>query len=139
MKQTIIVIAVALIILGGGVGYVLMQRNTKAPAAADQTSRSSSTLNSTEAKNGLTIVFTNNGFDKASYTVKAGSVVTVRNESNTEVEFSSGPHPTHFEDPEINMKVLGPGESGTFTPTTKGSHSFHDHIHDQYTGTLIVD
>ncbi|MDB5177846.1 MAG: hypothetical protein JWO61_229, partial [Candidatus Saccharibacteria bacterium] len=43
------------------------------------------------------------------------------------------------EDPEINMSELAPGESGTFTPTTKGSHDFHDHLHDQYTGILVVE
>jgi S-adenosylmethionine:diacylglycerol 3-amino-3-carboxypropyl transferase len=55
------------------------------------------------------------------------------------MQFSSANHPTHREDPEINMEMLAPGETGTFTPTTKGSHPFHDHINAQYTSTLVVE
>ena len=36
------------------------------------------------------------------------------------------------------MSVLAPGESGTFTAETVGTHGFHDHIDDSKTGTLVV-
>lgn len=94
----------------------------------------------TPVRGDLTIVFTDNGFEKTAYSVKAGSTIVVKNASTSkEVQFSSGAHPTHLEDPEINMGVLKPGESGSFVANTKGSHSFHDHLHDEHMGTLEVE
>jgi hypothetical protein len=54
------------------------------------------------------------------------------------LEFSSDDHPTHREHIEMNLDVLKPGESATFKPAGKGTYKFHDHLHAQYDGTLII-
>lgn len=125
--------------------WALRSRQANAPASSTTNSTQSSNQEepSTDAKTDseaetATIVFTNDGFTPNTLTVKAGTVVTVKNESSNKVQFSSDDHPTHREDPEINMKTLAPGESGTFTPTKIGTQGFHDHIDDSKVGTLIV-
>ena len=84
------------------------------------------------------ITFTNAGFDKASYIFSQGPV-TVRNESSMNLQFSSDDHPSHRDHAELNMNVLTPGESGRFTPPGAGSYGFHDHINDQFEGTLTIE
>lgn len=93
---------------------------------------------SEQPKSAVTIIFTDDGFSSATYTVRKGEVVTVTNKSSMELQFSSDNHPTHTQEPELNMDVLAPGQSGTFTPTEVGTWTFHDHINSQFTGTLKV-
>lgn len=147
-QKVIITIAVVLIVLGGGAVFFLSQNQsqdtestqpTSSPSSQGDSSSSPDTPVSSDATSGITIVFTDNGFDKASYTVKAGSTVTIKNESNNSVQFSSDDHPTHLENSELNMDEIAPGQSGSFTPTIKGRHGFHDHNNDHFGGTLVVE
>lgn len=85
-----------------------------------------------------TIVFTNDGFSPKDLTVKLGTKITVRNDSNQRVQFSSDDHPTHRINTGMNLRVLAPGESGTFTAGPVGTFGFHDHINDRHTGVLKV-
>lgn len=143
---------VVILAIGGVVAYALANQ-TKQPSPETTGDASSKTKsNKTDAKTngdtptssdsqqttGVTIVFTDKGFEKSSYTVKKGQSVKVENKSNTQLEFSSDNHPTHTGEPELNMSVLQPGESGSFTPTEIGEHGFHDHLQAQFTGVLVV-
>ncbi len=85
-----------------------------------------------------TITFTDDGFSPNSYTVKKGTVVTVKNNSSESMQFSSDDHPQHQENSELNLSVIQAGQSGTFTPTTVGTWGFHDHLNERRTGTLVV-
>ena len=142
------VMGIVLLVVGLGL-LVWALTGRKAEAPASQSSETSQSANSEDSaktsessaeaeSTAATIVFTNDGFTPNKLTVKTGTVVTVKNESSNRVQFSSDDHPTHREDPEINMKTLAPGESGTFTAKTVGTHGFHDHIDDSKTGTLVV-
>lgn len=84
------------------------------------------------------ITFSDDGFDKSTYVFSQGPV-TVKNESSVNLQFSSDDHPSHRDHTELNMNVLGPGESGTFTPPGLGIYGFHDHINDQFEGTLTIE
>ena len=84
------------------------------------------------------ITFTNDGISPSTLIVKKGIKLTVENKSLNELEFSSDDHPSHTDDPELNMSVLQPGESASFTPLTVGTHGFHDHIDDSKVGKIIV-
>ena len=115
------------------------------PAQTTETETSTSTTpeaqqpaTTTDEVAGITIVFTDDGFEQQSYTVAAGQTVTVKNQSSIEVEFSSDEHPTHTDNPELNMDVLDPGEQGTFTPDRAGEWGIHDHEHPEFTTTLTV-
>lgn len=138
-------LAVGIVLLIAGVGlfvWALNARKADVPASipeSSQTARNndSSVATATEALAAI-IVFTNDGFTPNTLSVKKGTVVTVKNESSKRVQFSSDDHPSHRDDPSLNMKTLAPGESGTFTAVTVGTQGFHDHIDDSKVGTLIV-
>lgn len=141
-----VVVALVLIIVGVGAAlYVLTRGSNENPnAATTETARqtpddTSETLQTSEQAQLPTIVFTDEGFAQQEYSFPAGTAIRVENESSMDMQFSSNNHPAHRENPELNMALLGAGESGTFTPPGKGTYGFHDHINDQYTGTLIIE
>lgn len=145
-----LIIAVVVVLLGiGAAVYALnMQPSKTSESTSNSTSNDTSSNNSGQGSSnddavsnvGSTVItFTDDGFDKAEYTSKAGEAVMVTNESSMDVQFSSDDHPTHLENTELNLDVLSPGESATFTPAGAGTYKFHDHINDEFTGTLIVE
>lgn len=127
--------------VGAGVYAATRSTDTTSTAHDDGHDHSASSSNgdtSSTASASATITATNDGFTPNTVTVKKGQTVKVVNNSSSPIQFSSGQHPTHLEDPEINMGILKAGESGTITPTKAGTHDFHDHLNDEHTGTLIV-
>jgi plastocyanin len=86
----------------------------------------------------VSITYTNSGFEPRSLTVKKGTIITVKNESSSDVQFSSGEHPSHRANPEMNLEVLSSGESGSYTTTKVGTWDFHDHLNENRTGTITV-
>jgi plastocyanin len=146
-RSSKLIVGIVLVVVSAGLLiWIFAGRKAEAPASNTESSQEaiqeSSASSDSEGKatesSAATIVFTNDGFSPSTLTVKSGTVVTVKNESSNRVQFSSDDHPTHREDPEINMKTLAPGESGTFTATKVGTQGFHDHIDDSQVGTLIV-
>lgn len=91
-----------------------------------------------ESSEAVTIVFTDNGFSPRDYTAKAGQTILVINDSASDLQFSSDDHPTHRLHEEMNLRILAPGESASFTITKTGRLGFHDHIRDQFTGQITV-
>lgn len=146
-----IILAVVVIAIGVGAAIFMLSQKPAAEESSNDKSSSSGTMTSDKkaadeqpdssmSNVGSTVImFTDDGFDKTEYTAKAGEAVTVKNTSSMDLQFSSDSHPTHRDHPELNEGVLSPGQSSTFTPEGKGSYGFHDHLHDQYTGTLIVE
>jgi plastocyanin len=145
-KTGVIGVIVALIVGVGVAGTVyVVNQSMQSPQASSEETESvtsspteSETTPESDAQVATTIVFTNDGFEKDSYTVKAGETVKVMNNSDTSVQFSSDDHPTHRENPEINLPTISAGESTTFTPQQKGTFGVHDHIQSQFTTTLEV-
>ena len=128
----IIGVIVALLV---GLSYFAYQSSTSpSPATPEEAADTPG-----ESRATSTIIFTDDGFAPSDYTVKANQPVTVTNNSSMDLEFSSNNHPTHHEQSELNMSVLRPGESGTFTPTKPGTWGFHDHLHDEFVGKLVVE
>jgi hypothetical protein len=137
-KPLVAVITIVIIILVGlGAWWFLTAQPAKnSTTASSQTTSENQT--SAPSTDGITIVFTNNGFEQQNYAVAAGQTVTVKNESSIELEFSSDEHPTHTDNPELNMEILQPGKQTTFTPTEAGTWGIHDHEHPEFTTTLTV-
>lgn len=141
-----LLIGLVLVLVGAGLlVWALMGKSAEAPSAAENTSQTKTTqevatpdANTDEPAEASLITFTSTGFTPSELTVKKGAIVTVKNESNSSVQFSSDDHPTHTKETEMNLKVLKPGESASFTITRVGSWGFHDHIDDSKTGTLTV-
>lgn len=139
-------LAVILIIIGVGAAiYVLTRESGDDGINATTTTQqpAQETTNTTDEAQDQeqlpTIVFTDDGFAQQEYRFAAGTAIRVDNQSSMDMQFSSDDHPAHRNNPELNMALLGAGESGTFTPPGTGTYGFHDHINDQYSGTLIIE
>lgn len=143
MPKPLITIIVIVIIALTGFGtwwFVTSQPAQQSTTSENSTTtpETSQTTPTTDTSAGITIVFTSNGFEKQNYSVAKGQTVAVKNNSNIVVEFSSDEHPTHTDNPELNMDVLQPGQQGTFTPERTGTWGIHDHEHPEFTTTLTV-
>ncbi len=145
-KVGLIVAAAVVLVVAGVVVYAMNDESSKTDAASEQTkttdtSKTNGSVDTSEkAVVGSTVItFTDKGFDKTTYRSKSGEAVTVKNASSMDMQFSSDDHPSHLENQELNLDVMGPGETATFTPASTGTYGFHDHIEEQFTGTLIVE
>lgn len=127
------------IILAAGATFLLYPVTGQKTAGSESASPNTTpSANQVPSNSALTIVFTNSGFERSSYTVKKGQTVTVKNQSSNELEFASDQHPSHRQQTELNIGSTAAGASTTFTPTKTGTWGFHDHIRSQFTGELIV-
>lgn len=135
-KKVLIVIIVAVVVIAAGLWVAFGYKQTASTPAVDQ----NSTANKPAAeKADATITYTDNGFSPTTLTVKSGATINIVNNSSSPLEFSSGEHPTHLEDPELNMSTLQPGKSGSVKATKTGTVSFHNHLKASDTGTLTVE
>ena len=147
-KTGIIAVIIVILALVGG-AFAISKRNsnkTQPTTSTNQTSTNSTPSTSDTTASGTsaqtssdaTITYTDNGFSPATLTVKSGTKVTIKNDSSNPLQFDSDPHPVHTDDPELNVGVVSPGKSMTFTVTTKGSHGYHNHLNSSDTGTIVV-
>ncbi|MBI4117573.1 MAG: cupredoxin domain-containing protein [Parcubacteria group bacterium] len=93
------------------------------------------------------IVFENNAFTPAEITVKKGDAVSFLNKTEQNLWPASGVHPTHALYPTTGgclgstfdaCRALKTGEEFTFTFDIVGTWPFHDHLHPDKRGKVIV-
>lgn len=141
MKKVLITIIVVAVL--GLAGWLILadDKDTDNSTPAPTTTQANSSDQSTAATDSETasISYTNNGFEPQSLSVKAGTEVTIVNNSSDDLQFSSDPHPVHTDNAEINMGRLAPGESQTLVVSVTGTHGVHNHLNDSDTMTLIVE
>ena len=89
-----------------------------------------------------TINILNSGVTPKSVTVPVGSRVNFANQSGSNIEVSSDPHPIHTDCPALNIGVLRPGQTGqTGAFNTARTCRYHDHGRDQderWQGTIVI-
>jgi plastocyanin len=147
MKTAAIVIVILAIIGGGAVAISKhSNNNTAGQSATSQTqsstssqSQSSSTTVTTGQNSAATITYSDSGFSPGNVTVKVASTVTIKNTSSGPLQFDSDPHPAHTDDPELNVGIVEPGQSMTFTVNVKGTHGYHNHLDASQKGTIIAE
>lgn len=150
-RGIIIGIIVAVLVIAGGVFALTKKSDNKSNTNTTPTSTDTNTQSTTPTNNSAsnsatnsdqnastTITYTDNGFSPATITVKAGTTITVKNDSSNPLQFSSDPHPQHTDNTELNMSVLSAGKSGTITVTKTGTWGYHNHLNDGDTGTIVV-
>jgi hypothetical protein len=86
----------------------------------------------------VTLNYTDSGFAPSPLTLKAGTALTITNNSSGDLMFASEDHASHNENTELNMNVIKPSSSGTLIVTKTGSWGYHNHDNDNHTGRLIV-
>ena len=75
-----------------------------------------------------TITILSTGATPRTVTVPVGSRVNFANQSSSNIEVSSDPHPIHTDCPALNIGALRPGQTGqTGVLNTARVCSYHDH------------
>lgn len=148
---------IVLVILGGGVWYLLSQSTSDAPAVTgtEIPSGTADTNDIAATSSVPTIVYTDDGFSPASIMVPVGTTVTFINQSSGRMMVGASPHPTH-QDYDGTTRVVhcaagytGPvpfdectaattGESWTYTFTKAGTWKYHNHAAPNDFGSVIV-
>ncbi len=94
-----------------------------------------------------TVTYTDSGYSPKTLTVKAGTVVTFRNQSSRLMWNASAPHPAHNAYPMMggciasafDQCVSAPnGQNWSFKFDQKGSWNFHNHLFSSHFGTVVV-
>lgn len=154
-KNLVIIVVVALVVIAGIItGSLLLLKNTQNDAATTTTiehdhsdHEHEHSHDATDQPTGevvtidnmaTTVVFSGTSFSPQNISVKKGTVITVKNESQRTVQFSSGSHPDHNANPEMNLDALEPGESATYTATNVGTWQYHDHLDANIFGYVTV-
>src|SRR3989344_4626732 len=129
-KSNVIAVLLVLITIGGVIFAVSKKTNSPNSTSTTNTNTTSQTTNSTGTSSSAesVITYSNSGFSPSSLTVKSGDKVTIKNNSSGLVQFDSDPHPDHTDDTELNIGIIGPGNSTTITVTKTGSHGYHNHL-----------
>ena len=130
-----------IIIVGAGIYYVFhtkpaASKNDSHSAANTAVTKTETSAHATSTQNNIT--YTNDGFKPSSITVKSGDKITVINSSNRDLEFESGPHPTHNENSELNLGEIKPGEQAAVTVTKTGTFDVHNHLNPSDQMEVIV-
>lgn len=144
MTKNWTIIAVILVLVLVGLGYILSKRGqvNPPPTATPEVvvSPSSSISPSPTATISATIVkITSTGFSPQTVTIKAGDSVTWMNDDTAMHNVSSAPHPTHTAYPPLNLGNIAPGSSKSLTFPTAGTYKYHDHLNPSLTGSVIVE
>jgi|SRR3989344_869731 len=147
---------VVIIVVGGGVYLYtsdVVNAPTENPATKIDTPEGSSMPvpgnNTPEMLSAVIVSYGQEGYSPASVTVKKGQAVRFINESENATWPASAIHPTHGVYPQKSAadclgssfdacRGLVPGEAWEFTFNSVGSWRYHDHMHAQHTGTIIV-
>jgi len=122
-------------------------------AFAEHPLQTAGVINNPEEGNNV-IEMSNSGFSPSTLTISKGETVTFISVDSGGHWPASDIHPTHTVYPGSGIKKCGTseqenifdscgaltdGESWSFTFNEIGSWNFHDHLHPQFTGTIIVE
>ena len=147
-KILIIVLVLAVVVLGG---YFLL-KGEEAQAPTEETSETITTEEENAGTPALTeetvIVYTDSGYSPDSLTIKVGTTVLFKNDSSLSMWPASAMHPTHAVYPTTGgclgstfdaCKGVLPGESWSFKFDIAGSWKYHDHLHPNLFGAIVVE
>lgn len=166
MNQNLIIVVIGVLILvGAGVLFFVkkpepvtqnepqqpQQQSTSTPTPQNT---ATSTSNDPEPGPGedtfaALVSFTDDGYSPASVSIKKGQTVRFVNNSSTETWPASAAHPTHTVYPQKSAddclgsafdacRSLKAGEFWEFTFNSTGSWGYHDHVHANRRGTVVV-
>lgn len=151
-KSVVFVIAIALVVLAGGVLYLKrssapFQPEESAPVSEESEIKEAETLLE-QSPETYVIRYTDSGYEPSSLIVKKGAVAVFKNESSAEMWAASAMHPTHAVYPSVGgcigstfdaCRGFKPGEEWTFVFDAAGTWKYHDHLNPRYFGSIMVE
>jgi uncharacterized protein YxeA len=142
-KSTIVTVVIALLVLIGAAIFIFKPSKTSAPSSKSDDHSSSENSSGTTANNNasaaVTITYNGSSFSLTADTIKSGQTIKVTNDSDEELDFDSDPHPTHTNNPELNIGNVEPHHSVTATLKTTGKWGFHNHHNASQHGFITVE
>ena len=79
------------------------------------------------------------GFEPQTVTVKAGTKVVWKNDTQATANVSSASNPTHLVYPPLNLGNFEPGEKVKLVFEETGEYKYHDHLSPTKFGTVVVE
>ncbi len=144
-KKIIIAIVVFTLLFIVGIFVLSFVRKPKTGSVSTQTS---SIPQATQQKavptiiiptSSSTITLTSNGFEPQTITIKPKTQVVWTNKSGNDASVNSADHPTHQLYSPLNLGLFSNGTSVSLNFNTPGTYRYHDHLHPQKTGTIVVE
>ena len=136
MTKKLTIALIVLIVIGLG-AYLVLHQNKTYKSTTSNTSSSATSGSSTQAA--ATITYDGSGFSPATTTVKSGDTVAIKNTSSSDMQLDSNPHPVHTDDTDLNVGMVGAGQTVTFKVTKKGSFGFHNHLNPSQTAKIVIE
>lgn len=78
-------------------------------------------------------------FTPQGITIKLGDIVSVKNNSQAEMEFAVGQHANHKTLKGYEERIIETNATYTFIPQEEGIFDFHDHLNPKKIGVLIIN
>ncbi len=153
MNKNILVILVVVLVIIVGVVLVNNQNASKSNNPVDSGTNTEESMekksDSDEVteheddammeKEETTVTLTEEGFEPANLTVKAGTKIVWLNESGDVATVNSDDHPTHLDNDLLNLGRFGDGEELSVVIDQPGTYGYHDHLNPQRLGTIVVE
>jgi len=144
MQKLVLGIVAAVVVIGVLVALATNQSVAPQPSASPVISQSltaspiTNATGSPQTNASATIVFNDSGFSPAQTTLNSGQSITFTNRSSAQIQVNSDPHPVHTDNQELNVGILGAGQSKTVTFTKKGAFGIHDHLNPSMKASVTV-
>lgn len=132
MKNKIIVLVVAALILIGAVFLLTGQKNSTSPVKT-------TIKNNVSQVEGTTITVTKEGYSPKSITIKTGTRVVWFNQTGGTTSVYSGVHPTNNVYPPLNLGRFNDGAEVWLTFDKPGTYRYYNNIDLTQTGVIIVE
>jgi len=152
MGKYSIIVVVLILVIGGG--YFLMKGQNSNQQAQNTQTQGGQTAQSTQQAapsqsvtsqitaapaSGNAVMYTEDGFEPHTITIKAGQKVTWTNKDSDDLWVASNPHPTHTDYPGFDeLKGMSTGGTYSFTFTKVGKWGYHNHLNPSQMGVVVV-
>lgn len=147
MSKSVLAAIVALLIIVGGVGFMLTRPKSQpannttttssTPATTDNTSNTTqqqSTTPNTNTNESNSVTIQDMAYSPATLTVKAGTKVTWINQDSVKHDITPDKTSSDF----MGSSLLAKGESYSFTFNKTGTFTYHCSIHLNMKATVVV-
>jgi plastocyanin len=130
-------IIIAAIILGGGV-YLAVRHFSGNYLASDSATKVHPVVSCTGQHDSHTVTIKNNNMNPVDVQGALCDTLTITNADDITREMAFGPHEHHVAYDGVTEKTLTKDQSLTVTLDQAGTYLFHDHLHDELAGEVIV-
>lgn len=135
---------VLLVVVLGGLALFSKKSNQITPAQTTQPAQSTQTTTAPKGNESMmakevVVTVTKTGFQPQTVTVKTGTRVTWINKSGGSATVNSDDHPTHLLYRDFNLGSFPVDSSVQLVVIKPGKFTYHDHLHPDRTGSVIVE